>query len=453
MPASQPQSAIPRGAQGVSRFRIFSILATIVLTTAGSGCNSFLGGHNLSAIPVSRVPREILSGQLKDDFEDISLLRLRQDTPDTYLLGPGDVLGIYIERVIGVEDELPPVNYPEDSNLPPAVGLPVPVREDGTVALPIVEAVQVGGMSIIDATEAIRKVYTVDNDILKGDEQFIVTLIKRRTVRVLVIREESGGVADVSKRGTGHVVDLPAYENDVLHALSETGGMPGTDAKNEIMIYRGQFEDGVNYDSVLNGICLDNCQDPCFCNEGPLPDPPNVTRIPLRYHPSRPPMFAQQDVILDDGDIIIIRSRDNETFFTAGLLGGGEYPLPRDKDLDIIGAIATAGGPLGNFGSGIGGIGGAGGGGGGGFGRGGGGRGGGYCQPSEAIVIRELPCGDQITIKVDLNKALANPNERILIKPNDVVMLRYTIAEEVGNVVLNLIQFNFLFSGFSGNGF
>ena len=67
--------------------------------------------------------------------------------------------------------------------------------------------------------------------------------------------------------------------------------------------------------------------------------------------------------------------------------------------------------------------------------------------------MRELPCGSQIAIKVDLNRALANRSERILIQPGDVIMVRYTIAEEVGNVLLSLMQFNFLFSGFSGRGF
>jgi hypothetical protein len=84
---------------------------------------------------------------------------------------------------------------------------------------------------------------------------------------------------------------------------------------------------------------------------------------------------------------------------------------------------------------------------------GGGGRGGmQYCQPSKAIVIRELACGDQIAIRVDLNKALTNPGERILIQPKDVIVLQYTLDEEVGNVFLNLIQFNFLWS-LGGNNF
>ncbi len=432
--------------------RMFCVLAITTLTClVQTGC--FLD-RNIDAIPVARVPAELLQADRRDKYKDISLLRLRQDPPETYLLGPGDVLGIYIKGVLGDEEALPPVHYPEDGNRPPAVGYPVPVREDGTVSLPIVDPINVQGMSLVEATEAIKMAYIYPEPIIReGEESIIVTLIQQRKVRIMVIREESGSQQGVSKRGTGKVVDLPAYENDILHALSNTGGMPGTDAKNEVMIYRGMYQSGVDADAVLNQICDESCQDDCFCNEAPLPDPPCVTRIPLRYNPATPPKFSQDDIILGEGDIVIIRSRDQETFFTAGVLGGGEYPLPRDKDLDIIGAISIARGPLGSIGTGVGAISGGQGGGGGGMGGGGGGgggRSGSYCQPSEAIVIRELPCGSQISIKVNLNRALQNPGERILIQPKDVIVLRYTLEEEVGNVFLSLIQFNFLW-GLGGN--
>ncbi|MEZ6128158.1 MAG: polysaccharide biosynthesis/export family protein [Planctomycetaceae bacterium] len=398
-------------------------LPILALLFAATGCTSFLGSYNVTGVPVSRVPRVVLSQPRKDDFEDISMLRLRQSPPDFYALGPGDVLGFYARNLFERQDDLPPVHYSEDGNLPPAVGVPVPVREDGTLSLPYLKPINVEGLSLVQATELIRDAYTgADGEsILKEDSEVSLTMIRRRTVRVLVIREESGGLADVTKRGTGNVIDLPAYENDVLHALSETGGMPGLDAKNEVLIYRGLFEEGLRYDDLIQGDPSANCNclGECFCDESPRPDPPGVTRIPLRYHPATPPVFGEEDILLNDGDILIIRSRDRETFFTAGLLGGGEHLLPRDKDLDVIGAIAIAGGPLGNIGTGVGAIGGQ-------RGSGGGRSNGGYCQPSEVIIIRELPCGNQITMKIDLNRALQNPSERILIQPNDVVMLRYT---------------------------
>jgi len=418
------------------------VVSCIAMVLGGMGCKTVTG------VPVSRLPQELLDGQLKDDFLDINMLRLRQDPPLFYALGPGDVLGLHVPDVFSIDGKdavMPPVHFPEDANLPPAVGSPVVVREDGTVLLPYILPVYVEGMSLVEATDAVQKAYTESNNqIAKSDAQVNLTMIRRRTVRVLVIREEGGGLEGVTKRGTGHIVDLPAYENDVLHALSETGGMPGLDAENQVYIYRGMIEDGVNYDLMLGNLCLENCQDPCFCNEAPLPDPPNLTRIPLRYHPNRLPTFTHEDILLADGDILIIRSRDRETFYSAGLLGGGEHPLPRDRDLDVIGAIAIAGGPIGSIGTGLGGVGSNQGGGGRGMGRGG------YFQPSEVIVVRELPCGNQMAIEVDLNRAIADGSERLLIKPGDVILLRYTICEELGNLVLNMFQVQYLLG--SGGG-
>src|SRR5262249_60035794 len=56
-------------------------------------------------------------------------------------------------------------------------------------------------------------------------------------------RGGAGGACGGNRRGTGAVVDLPAYENDVLNALTRTGGLPGLDAMNEVVIQRGSFRD------------------------------------------------------------------------------------------------------------------------------------------------------------------------------------------------------------------
>ena len=153
-------------------------------------------------------------------------------------------------------------------------------------------------MTLTQATEAIQKAYTITKEILpEGKDRVIVTLIRRRRVRVLVVREEAGGAENISKRGTGTTVDLPAYENDVLHALNETGGFPGVDAKNEILIIRGDFEDGVERDRMM--AALNSCRQPCDCPPK-LPGDPNVTRIPIRFFPENVPTFKEDDIIPED---------------------------------------------------------------------------------------------------------------------------------------------------------
>ncbi|MCA9080899.1 MAG: polysaccharide biosynthesis/export family protein [Planctomycetaceae bacterium] len=408
----------------------------LAMLTASSGCTLTGGGSNfgcdIPAIPAHRLPDE-LRVRSREEMQQISISRLRQNPPEVYQLGAGDVLGIYIEFVLGQEGEAPPVHFPEQGDQPPALGYPVPVREDGTLALPLIEPVKVEGLSVTQATEAVRHAYINAEILQPGQDKIIVTLLRRRMYRVLVIREENGGKENVTKRGTGDTIDLPAYENDVLHALNETGGLPGLDAKNEILIIRGGFNQGRDWDQIVAQ--LSSCREPCSCPPT-IPDAPNVTRIPIRYYPNQVPQFDQNDIILETGDIIFIPSREEEHYYTGGAMNGGQHLLPRDYDLDVLGAVAEAGGQVGSGGTGIGSVGGRGG--------SGGGSGAAGANPSKLIVVRKLPCGGQIPIEVDLNRAMLDQSHRILVQPEDTLILRYRLHEEIYNAALQMVSFNFV---------
>ena len=58
-----------------------------------------------------------------------------------------------------------------------------------------------------------------------------------------------GGVA----RGTAKTLELPAYRNDILEALSLTGGLPGLNAKNEVVILRKAYSDEFSNKDYMNG--------------------------------------------------------------------------------------------------------------------------------------------------------------------------------------------------------
>jgi protein involved in polysaccharide export with SLBB domain len=403
-------------------------------------CLALLSTGCLSGIPVRRMPPEFL-GMPRADMQEISLGRLRQNAPEVYVLGPGDVLGIWVETIMGKEEDSPPVHFPEDKSQPPSIGFPIPIGEDGRIVLPLVKPVPVAGLSVEDARKAILKAYLEPKRLLPLDREpnIIVTLLRKRQYKVLVVREEAGGTFGVLKRGAGFAVDLPAYENDLLHALNATGGLPGVDAENEVIIYRGKFEDAAARDRMIAELNL--CRD--VCDDKPLPpDDRSIVRIPLRFYPENLPQFTEADITLWTGDIVLIRSREREKFYTGGVLRGGEFQLPRDYDLDILGAIALAGGPIGSGGSGVGRT------------TGGGNFAGSNIglPPSVGIVLRKLPGNRQVAIRVDLNKALKDPTQRILIQPEDVVIVRYTFPEELANAAMSVVSFNFLFNGFSGQG-
>jgi hypothetical protein len=221
----------------------------------------------------------------------------------------------------------------------------------------------------------------------------------------------------------GVALDLPAYENDVLNALTRTGGLPGFEAENEVIIERGAFRGRGDMgpqppEQMLNDIQGRGTQ---------------TIRIPLRVRPETPITTRPEDVILESGDAVIVRVRRGELFYTGGLLPSRAFPLPRDRDLDVLQALALVGSPLINGGfnannlngnlvqSGI-----------------------GFPSPSQVTVLRRTSDGSQIPILVNLNLAFRDPRERINIQPGDFIVLQQTYGEALAQYITTNLRLNFL---------
>ena len=429
-----------RGGQtGRTGRRLLPVLMMTAASWLSAGCMSGPQG-----IPVRRVPPDLLA-EPRANKTGIDLSRLRLDPPEQYLLGPEDILGIHIDGVTGAENMPAPVQILEDPSLPPAVGTPFVIREDGTISLPTLEPLPVAGKTLSDAEEMIREAYIESKILLASKQRIIVSLLRRRTHQVLVIREDAaqplrrGRAGDQTLGNSGessvYAIELPAYENDVLHALSETGGLPGLDAQNEVRILRHGFTNAEERDAMIATLQA-QISDPCCPIPPPIPPSPNEIVIPLRFGPGQIVRFTKEDITLHDGDVVVIRNRERDIFYTGGLLGGGQYPLPRDYDLDVLGAIALAEGPVG-----------------GGPGSGRGILGGGQnsfllLPPTQVTVIRKTPCDNQIPITLDLSEAITSSRDRILIQPGDVVLLDYTPRQRLVNALASTISLNFLL----GNG-
>lgn len=424
-------------------------LAIVALATAivGAGCSAF----NVEGLNARRVPDFCLA-EPRADKEPLNYLMLRQDSPAEYILAAEDTIGIFIEGILGDADQPIPVEAEVLGNHPPAVGYPLVIQVDGTVSLPLLKQnVLLKGLTIPQAQELITKKYIEAQLVQEDAIRILVSLYRPRTHQVLVIREDGGGGLGQSgggtriqaqdqtaalERGTGYILDMPQNENDVLRALMETGGLPGIDAKSEVKILRGKYKDAATMVQAKAKAAADTKA----CELGPLPpNDPNTIIIPTRLNPSEVPSFSEEDIILNDGDVLVVEARERDVFYAGGVLGGGEIPLPRDYDLDVLTAIAVAGGPVGggfnfgasgNFSS---------------FGTGQSLRGS-TISPSEVTIIREMPFENQISIKVNLRRALADPSQRILIKPGDVVVLNYTPLELISNIMLNTFPFNTLFN-------
>jgi protein involved in polysaccharide export with SLBB domain len=414
------------------------LLGMALLCVPASGCASFTNPV-ADGIRVRQLPPEFFV-RPKEELKPIPLSLLRQQPPEVYRLDSGDLLGVWVEGVLGKNNEPPPIAGSETvlgGLKTTALGFPIPVRTDGTITLPLIPPLHVEGMTLVEAQEALRVEYTVKRQLLpKGKENIIVTLIRPREYQVLVIREDGGGSSTTAPtalpslsvgsfalnsptpaaaRGTGAVIGLPAYENDVLNALARTGGLPGLDAANEVIIQRGGFKPGK--------------EKPAFDGHSA-----NVIRIPLRLSQGEDVPFRPQDIILNNGDVVLIQARPYERYYTGGLLGGGEYILPRDHDLDVVQAVARVRGPLVNGGlnqnnftgqittSGL-----------------------GNPNPSQLTVLRKTGAHGQVQIKVDLNRALSDPRERILVQAGDVLILQETLGESFTRYWTTVIRFEYLY--------
>jgi protein involved in polysaccharide export with SLBB domain len=425
------------------------MLAAFLCSSALSGCVA-VSNPVANGIPVRRLPPELFT-DTKEDQVTIPLSLLRQKPPDVYRLGAGDVLGIWVEGVLGERTQLPPVHFPESADLQPAMGFPIPVREDGTIALPLVPAIKVEGMTERQAEEAVRQEYTVKQQILQpGRDRIIVSVIRRRQYRVLVVREEAGQGAPagtgyqagrsvsfnlgggsqygVTGRSQGFAIDLAAYENDLMNALARTGGLPGFESSNEVLIERASSRPDAK----------DLLDDPAnrLTPGHPLSAAAlagQITRIPLRLRQGEPPPFKPEDILLNTGDIVYVQARGPEVFYTGGLLPPGEFMLPRDYDLDVVEVVARVGGALvsnlnaNNISGQVTSI------------------GLGSPNPSLLTVVRRTPGGGQVLIKVDLNRAVREPDERLLIQAGDVLILQETPSEAITRYVTqNLFNFNMI---------
>lgn len=448
--------------QRFSGARVLTIFALAIAAVCQAGCVTY----STNAIPANRLPLEF-RGQSKEGMIPLNLAALRQPKPKTHLVGGGDLLGIYVYGVIppqGEEESSPPLmihpgtfqnnNYypPGGEPASPSMGVPITVQADGKLYLPLIEPVHVAGLSIQQASDKIVKSYSEMGLLQAGRERVFVTLIKPRVHRVLVIREDappqgqslmSLGQVEFRDRGSASVIDLPAFENDVLHALSASGGLPGTDAYNALWIHSGEQASDELMDDARMSVEAGAEPEVVLAS---LNQQFKRTWIPLRVYPGEPLPFTQQDIVLRDGDVIYLQRRDNEYFYTGGLLPAGQIPLPRDHDVDILEAIAIATGgvgtpAVGNSAAGQNVI------------RQGAGLGNTVIPPTQVIIVRKLANNQQIRIRLDLAQAVHEPKERITILPDDMIMLQFKPGQQTANTLLNWFnwQMTFVPTAFANN--
>ena len=273
--------------------------------------------------------------------------RFQAPRQPVYTLDAGDTIGVFVDGVVGEVNSMPPVRQPDPgSSLPPAIGFPTLVLHDGTIRLPFTDPISVRGLSVAQVESLLRKTYSQGDDpIITERSRVLTSLMRKRTVNVLVVRGDqsqsragnrfqTGNSRAVSARsdGSGQIfnLNLPVGENDILSAMVETGGLPGVNAQSQLQVFRST----PTTESAR----------PSFPRTNQTSQTRHtVNSIAVRAN-GQTQSFPRSAARLNDGDIVAVAARPTEVFYTGGRLPGGEFAIPRDKSLSVLEAIALAGG-------------------------------------------------------------------------------------------------------------
>jgi hypothetical protein len=268
-------------------------------------------------------------------------------------------------------------------------------------------------MTIAEVEAALQKAYIPR--LLAADKHIFVSLARPRTYHIQVVRQDAGGGASfpvttagglllAQRRNSGKAIDLPAYENDVLNALTSTGGLPGLESGEEVIVQHEVPGEGTK-----------------------------ITRIALKMLPGEPVPFSTRDIVLTTGDVVFVQAHDTEVFYTGGLLLPRQFIIPRDYDLRVVEAVALAGGPL------INGL----------FSQNNltgqvGNSGLSSPSPSRVTVLRRTKHEGLVPIIVDLNVAYNDLRENLIVQTGDVIILQETLGEALTRYVTSVVHFNYL---------
>lgn len=246
----------------------------------------------------------------KDDHSiPLPLLRLSQVVPEIYLIDKGDILGVWIDGLLTANAEAKQQKSTSD--------FPIVVQEDGAISLPSVAPVNVRGMSTSQVQELIKTSYR-DSKIISNVSKFDVRVrvLKTRTYDVFVHRGDLAQQRDtkeIEKMRT-KPFQLAAYQNDVLHALMASGGLPGSNAANEITILRAAKVSKTKQDDFVLQFysSFDLAQKNMVDGPAPTVNYPHIVKIPLRITAGVISDVKKEDVLLENGDLIFVEARDEK---------------------------------------------------------------------------------------------------------------------------------------------
>jgi len=219
------------------------------------------------------------------------------------------------------------------------------VNRDGTINLPVIGTVSVGGKNLVDVEDAIRSAYVPS---VLREAMVHVELVEPELTKVLVV----GAVTEPG------LIPLQRNQRNLLYAIVGAGGASNAASGNAT---------------------LQRIRSPGVRHSFDLRDP-----IQLQQALALTP--------LEDGDIVSVEAAQPNTVYVGGLVHGiGPQQYPPSTEVTILQALAGAGGLRTDV------------------------------APRIGTLTRRMPDGNDVHVKLDLNRLATGLDPNIALVPGDIL--------------------------------
>jgi len=288
-------------------------------------------------------PMEKVQKRQAELAQALALWRQRwPEAEERYSVGPGDVLHV----------EVFPSGQGEG-----AQSLDVTVDDYGRIELPFIGSVDVSGLDTEQIETVLEKLYTPEYYL---NPMVSVTVVAFRSKKIYV----SGQV------GRPGVQPLTKDRISVLEALLTAGGTTALASDEAIVTRQAAADRG---------------------KEGTQAEPLNVRINLVQLIEGKD---LDQNVWLEDGDILHVPKEPEKVVTVVGFVRSpGVYPLPRDRQIGVMEAVARAGGPTSR------------------------------ARLENTLLVRKTDWGEQV-FKVDLARVAAAKEADRMLVPGDKIIVK-----------------------------
>jgi polysaccharide export outer membrane protein len=350
----------------------------IVVATALAAA---LAGCSTAKYSAAKLPAGLAAPAVRPP-QTIDVSRLATSTASSESIQPGDVLDVTLTT--GAEDR-PPLPWP------------LRVAEDGTVEVPLIGRVVVGGMELTAAEQVIRQA-SVDRGLFRHPQ--VAVLMKKRRSRQVTV------VGAVKRPGS---YDLPATQSNLVGAIVAAGGL--ADGAGTLVDIR-QPAPRPSLDATAHR--------PVSHAAGYPPTPgvlaggdhgpgDGLFSVDLASHAQ-----TAGEQWLDDGAVVMVRPEEPRKISVIGLVKRpGQFTVPPDQPVRLLDALALAGGRT--------------------------------LEVADSVtVIRTIPgSSEPAVIGVSVRRAKQDAAENLLLGPGDVVSVEETPVTAVVEAVRTYLRFSF----------